>query len=265
MAQARGGFRDKLFNKFMPVVYGVGAAIVIVGAMFKIMHWEGADLMLIVGLSTEAIIFFLSAFQPAAHEVDWTRVYPELSDEYQDKLAAKSTTGSVTQKLDDMLEQANIRPDLIQSLGNNLNNLVQTTSQMADLSQATVATNEYTERVRSASSSLEQINQAYASTAAAITQLSDATMDAREYHQQVQNVTKNLGALNAVYEMELQDANNHLKSMNRFYGTLSSAMENMTEASRESENFRNEVAGLTKNLHSLNNVYGNMLNAMRAQ
>jgi gliding motility-associated protein GldL len=263
MAQARGGFRDKLFNKFMPVVYGVGAAIVIVGAMFKIMHWEGADLMLIVGLSTEAIIFFLSAFQPAAHEVDWTRVYPELSDEYQDKLEAKSTTGSVTQKLDDMLEQANIRPDLIQSLGNNLNNLVQTTSQMADLSQATVATNEYTERVRSASSSLEQINQAYASTAAAITQLSDATMDAREYHQQVQNVTKNLGALNAVYEMELQDANNHLKSMNKFYGNLSQAMENLTDASKDTAQFKEEVSKLTQNLHSLNNVYGNMLTAMR--
>jgi gliding motility-associated protein GldL len=135
---------------------------------------------------------------------------------------------------------------------------------MADLSQATVATNEYTDRVRTAAGSLEKINQAYASTAAAITQLSDATVDAREYHTQVQNVTKNLGALNAVYEMELQDANNHLKSMNRFYGTLSTAMENMSEASRDTEQFKNEVSALTKNLHSLNNIYGNMLSAMRA-
>jgi gliding motility-associated protein GldL len=200
------------------------------------------------------------SFQPAAHEVDWTRVYPQLADGYDQR----TSNESITQKLDDMLDKANIRPELIQSLGQNLGNLAQTTAQMADLSQATIATNEYTERVRTAAHSLDQINQAYAATAQAITQLSDATLDAREYHAQVQNVTKNLGALNAVYEMELQDANNHLKSMNRFYGTLSSAMENMAEASRDTEQFKNEVLGLTRNLGALNNIYGNMLNAMRA-
>ena len=260
MSKAKGGFREALFNKFMPFVYGIGAAIVIVGAMFKIMHWKGADLMLIVGLSTEAVIFFLSAFQPAAHEVDWTRVYPQLADEYDQRM----DSGNLTQKLDDMLADANITPASINSLGAGLQSLSETTAQMADLSQATLATNDYTDKVRKAATSLDQINQAYASTAEAIGQLSNATMDAREYHQQVQNVTKNLGALNAVYEMELQDANNHLKSMNRFYGTLTSAMENLTEASRDTEVFKNEVAGLTKNLHNLNTIYGNMLNAMRA-
>jgi len=259
MAKAKGGFSAFLFAKVMPMVYGIGAAIVIVGAMFKIMHWKGADFMLVVGLTTEAIIFFLSAFQPAAHEVDWTRVYPQLADDYEDR----ASNESLTEKLDDMLSNANIRPELIQSLGNNLNILAQTTAQMSDLTNATLATNEYTEKVRSAANSLEQMNQAYASTVQAISQLSDATLDAREYHQQVQNVTKNLGALNAVYEMELQDANNHLKSMNRFYGSLSSAMDNLTEASRETQTFKDEVSSLTKNLHSLNNIYGNMLNAMR--
>ena len=79
----------------------------------------------------------------------------------------------------------------------------------------------------------------------------------------MQNVTKNLGALNAVYEMELQDANTHLKSMNKFYGTLSQAMENMANASKDTEQFKDEVGKLTINLNSLNRVYGNMLNAMR--
>ena len=81
---------------------------------------------------------------------------------------------------------------------------------------------------------------------------------------QVQNVTKNLGALNAVYEMELQDANTHLKSMNQFYGTLSKAMDNMTQAGKDTEQFQKQVSDLTSNLTSLNRVYGNMLNAMRA-
>ena len=135
---------------------------------------------------------------------------------------------------------------------------------MIILSDATIATQEDTSRVKKAAHSLERINEAYATTVEAITEMAGATANAREYHAQVQNVTKNLGALNAVYEMELQDANNHLKSMNRFYGNLTVAMENLTEASKDTEQFKNEVSRLTSNLHSLNTVYGNMLNAMRS-
>jgi len=256
-------------EKIMPKVYGIGAAVVIVGALFKIMHWPGANEMLIVGLGTEALIFFVSAFQKPHKDPEWSRVYPELADNYTGpgrKLAPVSANNgpSVTDDLDKMLRDANVTPATISSLGQGLNRLSETTSQMADLSNATVATQEYTTKVRSASQSLERINEAYSSTVQAITQLAGATADAREYHMQVQNVTKNLGALNAVYEMELQDANNHLKSMNKFYGSLSNAMDNMTEAAKDTEQFKTEVSGLTRNLHSLNTVYGNMLNAMRA-
>jgi gliding motility-associated protein GldL len=247
----------------MPKIYGIGAAIVIVGALFKIQHWEGAGIMLTVGLLTEAVIFFLSAFQPQPHDPDWARVYPQLADDYQGESTGAATGGSLTKKLDDMLKDANVSPDAISSLGAGLNRLSATTSQMADLSDATLATDEYTSKVKSAANSLEKINEAYSHTVEAITQMAGATTDAREYHEQVQNVTKNLGALNAVYEMELQDANNHLKSMNKFYGSLSAAMENLTDASKDTAQFKDEVAKLTQNLHSLNNVYGNMLTAMR--
>jgi len=131
------------------------------------------------------------------------------------------------------------------------------------MTDATVATKEYATRVRTAAGSLDKINEAYATTVEAISHMANATADAQSYHQQVQTITKNLGALNAVYEMELQDANNHLKSMNKFYGSLTMAMENLTDASRDTEQFKAEVSNLTKNLHSLNNVYGNMLNAMK--
>lgn len=243
------------------MVYGIGASIVIIGAMFKIMHWDGADTMLIVGLSTEAFIFFISAFQPQHHELDWARVYPQLAD---DNYEVKANNTGLTARLDDMLADANVTPEAIGNLGMGLNRLSQTAGQMSDLGEATVATKEYTTKVRSAAVSLERISGAYAETVDAIQQMANASSHANEYHLQVQNMTKNLGALNAVYEMELQDANNHLKSLNKFYGSLSSAMENLTDASRDTEQFKVEVAGLTKNLHALNNVYGNMLNAMRA-
>ena len=259
MSKKGGNF---LFDVLMPKVYGIGAAIVIVGALFKIQHWEGAGIMLTVGLLTEAVIFFLSAFQPQPHDPDWARVYPQLADDYQGE-GASSGVG-LTKKLDDMLKDANVSPDALSSLGQGLNRLSATTAQMADLSDATLATDEYTTKVKSAANSLEKINEAYSHTVEAITQMAGATTDAREYHEQVQNVTKNLGALNAVYEMELQDANNHLKSMNKFYGSLSAAMENLTDASKDTAQFKDEVSKLTQNLHSLNNVYGNMLAAMRS-
>lgn len=266
MSKAKG--RNFLFDVLMPKVYGLGAAVVIVGALFKIQHWEGADTMLIIGLLTEAVIFALSAFQPQGHEPDWARVYPQLADDYAGEALMPATAvsggSSVTKKLDDMMRDADITPATINSLGAGLNRLTETTAKMNDLSQATVATQEYTVNVRNASEQMGQINKAYAATADALSHMAATTNDAKEYHNQVQNMTRNLGALNAVYEMELQDANSHLKAMNKFYGNLSMAMENLTDASKDTEQFKQEVSKLTNNLHSLNTVYGNMLTAMKS-
>ncbi|PRY14828.1 gliding motility-associated protein GldL [Pontibacter ummariensis] len=267
MSKAKG--RSFLYDVLMPKIYGIGAAVVIVGALFKIQHWDGADTMLIIGLSTEAIIFFLSAFQPQPHDPDWARVYPQLADDYTGEalVPARATAASgpsVTGKLDEMMRNADITPETINSLGLGLNRLSETAAQMTDMGKAVVATNDYTVKVRAAADQLGEINKAYATTADAISQLAVSTKDAQEYHGQVQSMTRNLGALNAVYEAELQDTNNHLKAMNKFYGNLSMAMENLTDASKDTEQFKEEVARLTQNLHSLNNVYGNMLTAMRS-
>jgi gliding motility-associated protein GldL len=107
------------------------------------------------------------------------------------------------------------------------------------------------------------MNKSYDSTVKAMSDMSNASVDAKQYHSQVQAVTKNLSALNQVYEMELQDSQNHVKAMNKFYSNLSAAMENMTEASKDAEQFKSEVKNLTTNLSQLNKVYGNMLSAMK--
>jgi gliding motility-associated protein GldL len=263
MSTNDGGFKQYFFDKIMPMIYGLGAAVVIVGAMFKIMHWKGADIMLIVGLSTEAVIFAFSAFQAVPHDPKWERVYPQLADDYYDE-GGEATGGSVTKKLDDMLEDANIDQSVLNKLGSGLNHLSTSVEKMGELSNAAVATNEYAENVKAASKSIIEVNKSYAKTVEAVGEMANATSDAREYHAQVQNITKNLGALNAVYEMELQDANNHLRAMNKFYGNLSSAMENMSEAGKDTQQFKDELAKLSKNLNTLNSVYGNMLSAMRA-
>ena len=93
--------------------------------------------------------------------------------------------------------------------------------------------------------------------------MANASNDSKEYHSQVQSVTKNLGALNAVYEMELQDANQHIKTMNKFYTNLTHSFDSMVSATKDAESFKGEINTLTTNLSKLNNIYGGMINAMK--
>jgi gliding motility-associated protein GldL len=128
----------------MPKIYGIGAAVVILGAMFKILDWRFANWMIGIGLSTEAAIFFLSAFEPRQEEVDWSKVYPELAgDALAAKKIVKIANGDDTaQKLDEMLTSAKVGPELIESLGKGMQNLASSASKMGNLTDAAVATNE---------------------------------------------------------------------------------------------------------------------------
>ncbi|MCH7409554.1 gliding motility protein GldL [Belliella sp. DSM 111904] len=266
MEKNKQSFKYKFYGTIMPKIYGIGAAVVILGAMFKILDWPFASLMIGVGLSTEAAIFFLSAFEPQHEELDWSKVYPELAgaEPVERRPAARVATGpSATQQLDEMLEKAKIGPELIESLGKGMQNLASSAEKMGKLSDAAVATNEYAENVKSASKTLVDINQSYGKTAAALTEMSNASTDAKEYHAQVVTVTKNLAALNNVYEMELQDANSHVKTLNKFYANMTSALEGLNEAGKETEAFKNELAKLNSNVSSLNKIYGGMLSAMK--
>lgn len=259
MASNSNSFKAKFYSNWMPKIYGIGAAVVILGAMFKILDWQFANLMIGVGLTTEAIIFFLSSFEPRADEMDWSKIYPELAD----GAPKKSKGDDVSAKLDDMLSKAKIGPELIESLGKGMQNLATSAEKMGNLSDAAVATNEYATNVKSAAKTLVDMNASYSKTAAALTEMSAASQDAKAYHTQVVTVTKNLTALNSVYEMELQDANSHVKTLNKFYSNMTAAMQGLTEAGKETEAFKNELAKLNQNVSSLNKVYGGMLSAMK--
>ncbi|UZD21931.1 gliding motility protein GldL [Algoriphagus halophytocola] len=251
----------------MPKIYGIGAAVVILGAMFKILDWPFANWMIGIGLSTEALIFFLSAFEPKADEVDWTKVYPELAGDAPAAPRAQRVAAGggdqVSQKLDEMLAKAKVGPELIESLGKGMQNLATSAQKMGNLSDAAVATNEYATSVKTAAKTLVDMNASYSKTAAALTEMSSASQDAKAYHNQVVTVTKNLSALNSVYEMELQDANSHVKTLNKFYSNMTAAMEGLTEAGKETQAFKNELSKLNQNVSSLNKIYGGMLSAMK--
>ena len=267
---AEGSFSNRFYFTIMPKIYGIGASIVILGAMFKILDWTGANLMIGVGLTTEAIIFFLSAFEPRNQEVDWSRVYPELAEDTvapvpsrQRRAAPAPEVDSATQKFDEMLEKAKIGPELIENLGKGIQGLATSAEKLGNISDAALVTEDYAQNVRKASKSLVDINQSYVQTASALAEMSAASQDAGAYREEVATVTKNLSALNVLYEMELKDAESHVKVINKFYSNVSAAMEGLNEAGKETETFKTELAKLNQNVNSLNNIYGGMLTAMK--
>ncbi|OJV13344.1 MAG: gliding motility protein GldL [Dyadobacter sp. 50-39] len=257
------------WDKLVPTIYSAGAAVVILGALAKIQHWDFGGPLLTAGLGTEVLIFLLYALQTLTQstdkEPDWTRVYPELADDYSGPAISRSSAPSsnITAKLDNMLDNAKLSPEVFDSLGKGFRNLSETVGKISDLTDATVATNDYARNVKTASTAISDMNKSYGVAITAMTSMADATKDAQSYRDQFQQITKNMGALNAVYELELQDTTKHLKAMNAFYGNLTAAMENMADATKESQVFKSEMARLTNNISSLNGIYGNMLTAMR--
>jgi gliding motility-associated protein GldL len=258
--------QGKKFKKFMARLYGWGASVVIIGALFKIQHFPGAGFALVLGLGTEAVIFFFSAFEPPHEEVDWSLVYPELAGMQDvdpiEKKKKNSTKDPLAQYMDKLLADANIGPDLIQSLGSGLKSLGDNTSKLADLSNASVATDDYVKNVSKASQSVSDLSNSYTKAAQAADQLASSSDDVRVYKDQVTSAGKNLAALNAVYELQLQDSNEHLKQTSKFYEGINDLMSNLNSSLDDTKKYRNEVAMLAKNLSQLNTVYGNMLSAM---
>ncbi|HEY0176820.1 MAG TPA: gliding motility protein GldL [Pedobacter sp.] len=249
-----------------------GASIVIIGALFKILHLGGVwgNYMIGLGLGVEAFLFFLTGFFPPAPEPAWDRVYPELSDDFTGELpaatirpAAVAATGfSSTAALDKMLGDAKIGPELIESLGNGLRTFGDKVAAISNTADAASATAEFTGKVKQASVSFDSLNGAFGKATAQLVEMGESSVDSKAYHEQVTNLAKNLSALNAVYELELQDSSAHLKSMNKFYQNLSLTMNNFNESMEDSKQFKDEVGKLAKNLSSLNAIYGNMLTAM---
>ena len=259
-------FKEKFFTHIMPKITGIGASVVILGAMFKILDLPGASWMIGIGLSTEALIFFLSAFEPIHKEVDWSKVYPELNEE--EVVPAKKKMGvasgdPIAAQLDNMLAQANIGPELIESLGKGMQNLASSAEKMGNLSDAAVATTEYAAQVQTASKTLASMNDSYAQTATALMAMSSASQDAQAYQVQIQAVTKNLAALNAVYELELQDTADQKKTRADFYKNMSTAMSSFTEVGNETQAFKDEMVKLNQNVSALSKIYGGMLTAIK--
>lgn len=249
---------SKTFKKFMGRLYGWGASVVIIGALFKLMHWPLAGTFLTLGLGTEAIIFFLSGFD-LQKEVDWTRVFPELIEKESDMPKSKP---SISAELNRMLEEAKIDSATVKKLGDGLNSFSSTVSGLKDISNASIATDEYTSKIKSITGNMDKINTSYERTAEAMGQLTDLSVSSKEYFSQMKSASIHLASLNSLYEMELTDANKHRESISKYQANLASTINNLVEAESVTKQLKDNFNKLNQNLASLTTVYGNMLSAM---
>jgi gliding motility-associated protein GldL len=272
-----GSYKKK---KMMNMVTGFGAAIVIVGAMFKIQHWPGATIALIGGLSVEAVLFILGAFEAPHMEIDWSLVYPELAvshdEEHEDELESEDAEGapssaiveaqdndeSVSQKLDQMLMDANIGGDLIESLGEGLRNFGETAQNLNSVGTASEATDGLVNSLESASQNVDKMSNAYEKASESIAGISDLKGEGTSYAEQLVAMTKNLGELNTVYEQQIEANNGSMKLSSDIQENINELLVNLSDSVEDTKKYKTEVAALGENLSKLNTVYGNMLSAM---
>jgi gliding motility-associated protein GldL len=283
------------WKNFIAKLYGLGASVVIIGALFKIQHWPLAGTMLTIGLLTEAVIFFFSAFEPLHEEVDWSLVYPELAGIPEDETPELAAHGGKYQggvsggggygggagsvalaKFDEMLEKAEISPDLFQKLGVGMKKLSESTANMNAMGDVSAASSKYMNTINNATDSLGKLSDSYQSTTKLINEtsstyrnmadsLSVIEVGGKSYQQQLESLNKNLSALNAVYELQRKGADDHLKESDSLYKGIQGLMKDLSESAGDTKKYREQITKLNDNLSALNNVYGNMLAAMNVK
>lgn len=254
----------KGFKRFLHLSSCLGASVVILGALFKIMHWPGSGPMLILGLGTEAFLFALFASDIPHEEYDWSLAYPELGGMGVEEGGEGHSNLPITNQLDNLLEDAKIGPELIESLGNGMRSLSDNASRIADISNATAATNEYVDSVKSASRNVSTLADTYSKAASAMSDLANSNDAGYSIGESLNKVSKNLSALNATYELQLQGSKDHLDATSKFYDGLQDLMKNLHDSVEDTKMYRQEMSKLSSNLTSLNQIYGNMLSAMKA-
>jgi gliding motility-associated protein GldL len=285
------------WKNFISKLYGLGASVVIIGALFKIQHWPLAGTMLTIGLLTEAVIFFFSAFEPLHEEIDWSLVYPELAGipeedstqlvshggKYQGAVTGGGGggygggAGSVAlSKFDEMLEKAEITPDLFQKLGVGMKKLSESTANMNSMGDVSAASSKYMNTINVANDSLGKLTDSYQTTTKLINEtgstyrnmadsLSVIEVGGKSYQQQLESLNKNLSALNSVYELQRKGADEHMKESENLYKGIQGLMKDLSESAGDTKKYREQITKLNDNLSALNNVYGNMLAAMNVK
>lgn len=250
--------KKRTFLTLIDVLVSAGAAVIIFAAWAKLTHKSYADMMLTTGMWTETAIFLIYAV------IEWVK--PKSHEEGSiSMIQAEEPKNSALQSMDKMLMEADITPTNLKRLGDNFQKLGTTVSQIGEVGDVVKSTSDFSARTKEATSAMGVLRDAYTSSANTMSSFNDAAGSAKGFHDQVQVLTKNLGSLNTIYELELNESNNHLKALNGFYGKMAEASQAMLSSVDDANRAKDQIGTLANNLGKLNQVYGNMLSAMQGR
>jgi gliding motility-associated protein GldL len=243
-------------SRVVDIFVSIAAAVVIWGALQKLLHTSWADFFLKLGLGTEALVFLVYGLLYL--------IYPAV-DDHQVKIAgAQPQVGNPALKsMEKMLEEADITPANLGKLSAGFQKLGTTVEKMGEISDVVKATGDYTQKTNEAAKALDAVKVAYSNVANSASSFNNASEGAKVFHEQIQVLTKNLSSLNTIYELELQESNNHLKALNQFYGKLNEASVAMNTTAGDAIRAKDQISALANNLGKLNQIYGNMISAMQ--
>ena len=246
----------RTFLTLVDVLVSAGAAVVIFAAWAKLTHQPYADTLLGVGMWTETGIFLVYA------AIEWVK--PQVRHDHAP--AVETVKGNpALASMDKMLMEADITPANMKKLGDNFQKLGTTVSNLGEVGDVVKSTGDFSAKTKEATSALGMMKEAYVNSANTMSSFNNAADSAKGFHDQVQVLTKNLGSLNTIYELELNESNNHLKTLNSFYGRMAQASEVMVSTVEDAQSTKEQISALAGNLTKLNNVYGNMLSAMQGR
>ena len=264
---------SRKFKTFMGYLYGWGASVVMIGAYFKLTHIPGADFMLALGLDIEALIFFMSAFEPQHVDYAWDNVFVELEEDWDGKTRTQFATsggsashGAVSDAedamLSKMLEKMNVSEDTFKKLGRGIDRLAENAGQMADISNAMAATTNYANAMDRATKSISDFSSAYVETnqklSDSLGKLDFSALDANT----IKKVASSMQSLNSIYELQLQGAEQTSAASKALTETMNKYMDNLNASSQNAGQLNAQLTQLSQRLTALNNVYGGMLSAM---
>lgn len=267
-------FETRKWKRISHILYSVGAAIVILGALFKLNHYSfgifTGETMLLVGLATEAFIFFISSLESPHKDYDWSLAYPELIGlEATSKKKTASTTDGFAQ-LNELFASANIDTGVMNKLGEGIKKLETTASNLNDMADAAGATNSYVRSMNAASTAVNSLAESHNLNLESYRKMSESfnnsiskmETNSLEYNQQIQAFNKSLASLNSLYELQLTNTKQRLDNQDKVQENMNEVMKNLSLSVENSRTFQQQTGELSQNLSALNKVYGNMLTAM---
>lgn len=226
-----------------------GAAVVIIGLMAKLMHWPWGDWMIIVGLGTEAFLFFLLGFQK------------HTSSDAPVAGVAHTNVGA-TAALDNLLDRGQVSPEMIGRLGDGLKKFGDQVHAISNVSDASIATNQFADTLKNTTDGFQKMNASLEKVSHDLANMGSASADSRKYQEQIDKLATNLAQLNAVYEQELVQSDQKMKAITRHYEEIANTLKNFNDSTTETQQLKEQIQSLNQNLAALNTVYANMLSAM---